>query len=402
VSVDVMVIAGASFPCGVNDLGGVARRHGISPLFLDHPHNASSTDGGLSPLRFESGLRADIAQQSGLFLPLIESWVSEGRKLPAGAKLQFDQRAASISRSKLTLSRALDEAGILSVRRHKVETSDEALQAASEIGYPVVLRADTGYSGRGVWVVDSPDQLRASWQYQCAERTKADFAEMRQVMDTTEDEMLIEPCLGGDEWSLDCVIGLAGTQLIRVCQKATTTVAGRPITLGYRLTDSTELWDELRQAVTQWSHVLFRGSEVTFACFDIRRHSNGKLVPLDFGVRLGGDRIPLLVRRAGTTSNPYAAALDCALGGDPSRIQPVQPGFSIVHAFADKPGRFDAISLNRPGEVIDSRASGFQVESQNRTTVFRRVGTVLAHFSTNDEFQEACRTTVDWIQVHYQ
>lgn len=399
---EVIVIAGASFPCGVSELGEAARRNGTSPLFLDHPQNAPVTAHGLSPMRFESGIPSDIAQQSGLLLPLLESWVSEGSNLPLGARLRFDRRAALISRSKLKLSMTLAEDGLPSVRRRRVATAEGAVRAASECGYPAVLRADAGYSGRGVWIADSPDDVRRCWEKHSVERAGGDYAEMQTFLRATDGEMLIEPWLAGDEWSLDCVVGPAGTSLIRVCQKVTTTVGCKPFTLGYRLTDSAELCAELRQVVTQWTRALFQERTVMFACFDIRRDSSGQLVPLDFGVRLGSDRIPLLVRRACVSGNPYAAALDSALADDPGRMTPVPGGYSIVHAFADQPGTFDHLSLSREGEVIESRPTGFRVERQEGFPVFRRVGTVLAHFSTYDQFRAACLSSGEWVRVHYR
>jgi hypothetical protein len=225
---------------------------------------------------------------------------------------------------------------------------------------------------------------------------------MQTFIGATDDEMLVEPWLAGDEWSLDCVVGPAGMHLIRVCQKITTSVEGRPFTLGYRLTDSTDLWDEVRHVVTQWTRALFQGRTVAFACFDIRRDINGCLVPLDFGIRLGSDRLPLLVRRASVAGNPYAAALDSTLAADPGRMIPVRAGFSIIHAFAEQPGTFDHLTLSRAGEVIDTRPSGFRVERREQAAVFRRVGTVLAHFSTHADFQEACLSAGAWIRVHYR
>jgi hypothetical protein len=393
------VIAGASFPCGAGQLGEVASRHGFSAIFIDHPRNAASIDAGLSPLRIETSLPEDVARRNGLFLPLLESWVSEGRKLPECSGLRFDRRAATISRSKYALSMTLSEAGISHVPRYRVGSSEEALQRAFTCGYPVILRADSGYSGRGVWVANSPDDLRAFWAWQPKERASADFVEMRSVLDANDDLPIIEPWITGDEWSIDCVVGPAGTYLIRACEKMTAIVSGRPVTLGYRLTDSVDLWAELRQTVERWTRVLFRAGEVSFACFDIRRHPNGNLVPLDFGVRLGGDQIPLLVRRAGRNGNPYAAALDSALAADPGRMGSVQAGFAIVHAFADKPGVFGGIKLSESAEVIDIKPSGFRVESQEQASTFRCVGTVFTQFETRSAFFHACERAADWIHV---
>ena len=327
--------------------------------------------------------------------------MSEGRKLPECGELRFDKRAASISRSKHALSTTLAEAGISHVPRYRVGSIEEAIQRASTCGYPVILRADSGYSGRGVWVANSADDLRAFWAWQPNERANADFVEMRSVLDADDDLLIIEPWLAGDEWSIDCVVGPAGTYLIRACEKVTAIVGGRPVTLGYRLTDSVDLWAELRQTVERWTRILFLAGQVSFACFDIRRHPNGNLVPLDFGVRLGGDRIPLLVRRAGLNGNPYAAALDSALAADPGRMASVQAGVAIIHAFANKPGTFGGITLSQPAEVIDIKPSGFRVESQGRASIFRRVGTILTRFETESAFSDACKNTADWIHVNY-
>lgn len=396
-----LVIAGASFPCGAGELGEVASRHGFNSIFIDHQQNAASTDAGLSPLRFEASLPADIALRNGLFLPLLESWVSEGRKLPecnGVGGLRFDRRAATISRSKHALSTTLAGAGISHVPRFRVRSIEEILQLESSCGYPVVLRADSGYSGRGVWVANSAADLRVLWASQPNERAGADFLEMRSVLDVNEDVLIIEPWLAGDEWSIDCVVGPAGTYLIRACEKVTTIVAGRPVTLGYRLTDSVDLWAELRQAVGRWSRVLFLTGETSFACFDIRRHPNGDLVPLDFGVRLGGDCIPLLVRHAGQSRNAYADALDAALTSDPRRLCSLQAGPAIIHAFTRQAGTFAGIALGK-GEVIHSRPLGFVVNQTEDVPVCRRVGTVLTHFSSGEEFFRACHVSSDWIHV---
>ena len=393
-----IIFAGASFPCGVGEMGAVALKHGFAPTFVDHPRNASSTDAGLLPLRFEPELPEDVALRSGLFLPLLESWVSEGRNLPERAKLRFDKRAATISRSEQALSATLADAGITHVRRFRVATVEEALLAASVCDYPAVLRSDTGYSGRGIWVADSAEELRSCWVSQEIEREGADYAEMRSVLDSEDDATIIEPWLAGEEWSIDCIVGPAGNYLIRVCEKATAIVYGKPVTLGYRIVDEVELLDEMRQSAQRWCRAIFQGDVVSFACFDIRRHSNGDLVPLDFGVRLGGDGIPYLVRLAGQCRNAYAAALDAALADDSSRMVSLSAGYALIHAFARQPGAFAGLAVIGDGEVINSKPLGFVVP-QTRVPVHRRVGSILRRFDTRDEFLHACQISSEWIQV---
>lgn len=394
-----IIIAGASFPCGAGELGEVARRHGLAPAFLDHSISEFSSECLSSPTIIGDAVPDALATQHGLFLPLLESWVSAGIRLPEGDLLRFDRRAASISRSKEELSTTLANAGICHVQRHRVSTLEDALQTASSCSYPVVLRADTGYSGRGVWVAGSPDELRSYWLRQSAERSSPGFAEMRSIMKASADILVIEPWLSGREWSIDCIVGPTGAFLIRVCEKATGIVLGRPVTLGYRLTTDTALCAEVGAAARKWCGVLFHANDLSFACFDIRRDPSGNLVPLDFGVRLGGDCIPLLVRHAGQGCNPYAAALDAGFAGDPSRLVKPEAGNALVHAFAHRAGVYNGIRVLGHGVVVNSRQPGFVIDQQHGGPVHRRIATVLTHFDNQQDFDIACATTSEWIQI---
>jgi len=57
---------------------------------------------------------------------------------------------------------------------HPLEDADEALKVAEEIGYPVLLKAAGGGGGKGVRVVDTPDELADSFERATAE-AKASF-----------------------------------------------------------------------------------------------------------------------------------------------------------------------------------------------------------------------------------
>jgi hypothetical protein len=395
-----IIIAGASFPCGAGELGEVVRRHGLVPTFLDHPNNGFSSGSILSPWIISDSVPNALATQPGLFLPLMESWVSVGIRLTESHLLRFDRRAASISRSKEELSAVLAEAGLCHVHRYRADTLEYALQAATTCGYPVVLRADTGYSGRGVWVAESPSELRSCWLRQSEERSSSDFAEMRSVMNTDADNIVIEPWLSGREWSIDCIVGPTGTFLVRVCEKATGIVLGKPVTLGYRLTTDTALCAEIGATARKWCSVLFRANGLSFACFDIRRHPCGDLVPLDFGVRLGGDCIPLLVRHAGQGRNPYAAALDAGFSGDPLSLVLPDAGNALVHAFAHRSGVYDGIRVLGHGVVVNSRQRGFVIDQQQGGPVHRRVATIRTYFDSQRDFDIACATSSEWLQVN--
>jgi len=396
---NIIIIAGASFPCGVGDLAKVARSHAYEPVLLDHPHNAASVDAGELPVRYEAGVPEEEAGRGGVFLPILESWVTEGLRMAGRTALKFNRQAAAISRSKLNLSEALIGSGVTAIPRTPVADLGQALDVASKIGFPVVLRSDSGYSGRGVRIADSSTELRVAWAGHAEERAACGFSEMLSILGKEDDRVLIEPYLAGAEWSVDCIICPAGAVPIRACEKARVIVNGRPVTLGYRLIDSLSIWTEVRAAVEQWTQILIPARRVSYACFDIVRYTNGALVPLDFGVRLGGDGIPLLVRRAGGAINPYAAALDAALTGNPSRIAHLPGGLSLVHAFVRTEGVFEGIAADDPAKLVESRRRGCRIEARGRDGVLRRVGSVLARFTNSSEFQDACRRSVEWNRV---
>jgi len=54
-----------------------------------------------------------------------------------------------------------------------LESLDEALAAAEQVGYPVMLKATSGGGGRGIRRCDDPEQLRQSYERVISEATKA-------------------------------------------------------------------------------------------------------------------------------------------------------------------------------------------------------------------------------------
>lgn len=66
-----------------------------------------------------------------------------------------------------------------------VENENDALQVATKIGYPVLLKAVAGGGGRGIRRVDSPEDLQRLWKL-CQSEAQASFG---------NDEMLVEKCV---------------------------------------------------------------------------------------------------------------------------------------------------------------------------------------------------------------
>jgi hypothetical protein len=390
-----LIIAGASFPFGALEFGTIACEHGFTPMYLEHAKFASLVEDRLPDLLLCDQIPTGLLNQPGMFVPVLESWVSEGAKLTNHDGLAFDHHAAATSRSKAALSAVLLHAGLPSVPRRDVKTKTDALDAATATGYPVILRQDAGYSGRGVRKADSPDELAEVWQSSISNQDSDDIREMRRVLASLESSLVIEPYFEGQEWSIDLVVSESAVMMIRATEKAIRIVEGCPTCIGYRLVSSEETLAELGASAQAWARALFQRTAMSFGCFDVRRNRVGEMVPIDFNARLGGDEVPRLVRAASLGGNPYAAALDATLAIDPSKMQTLRAGASIVHAYAEPDTVFHSISVDRLHRVLNTRQSGFRV-GQSRS---RRVATLMIQFDSSDEFFDACENQSDWLNL---
>ncbi len=391
-----LVVAGASFPFGPSDFGIIAIKHGFRPVYLEHPQFESSIDDRLSNLVICDEIPSTLLNQPGVYIPVLESWVSEGIKLATSELLSFDHHAAATSRSKTLLSEALSRVGCPSVPRSIVQSETAALAAAATAGYPVILRRDAGYSGRGVCRADSPEQLVSAWQFSLSSHDTDDILDMNRVLALKKPAFVIEPCFDGKEWSIDVVVSERFVVVIRATQKATKIVDGRPISLGYRIVSDEKMLAELTEAAQTWANALFRRTTVSLGSFDIRRDRAGHLVPIDFGTRLGGDELPRFVRAASLGKNPYAAALDAVLADDPARMQPMRSGASMIHVYAEPSTVFHGISVKPPAQVINVRQSEFRVGNSRP----RRVASVMMRFDSSDAFFDACEHPTDWCNLN--
>jgi hypothetical protein len=221
---------------------------------------------------------------------------------------------------------------------------------------------------------------------------------MTRMMGRRDGVLLVEPWLPGDEWSLDCIVSPTGTHVIRVCEKAIVVVDGRPVTVGYRLTDDEDLYAEAVATTRTWTQAIFRNGTFSFACFDFRRDHNGCLVPLDFGARLGNHGVPALVQKASTNGNPYANALNSALRGRTENFATLVSGKALVHAFATRPGVLQALRVRRAAAIIDHKPWGYRIEAGPLGLPFRRIASVLTHFESRAEFLDACQRAPEWLE----
>jgi hypothetical protein len=385
------VLAGASFPCGVADLAQVARKHGFLPVLLEHPHNRRTLDKEAAACEWGVEVPSALAECSGVFLPLLESWVSAGLRLPPRSPLRFDRQAAAISRSKLALSATLQSAGLPNVPRMAVHCAQDALRAGRTMGGRMILRPDSGYSGRNVSYVGDPGELLSCWDRYCEVTSSPAAHEMRAVLDICSSQPVLEPWIEGAEWSVDCSINGDAVFILRLCDKVVALVDGTPVTIGYRINTDADVLARFQMATQRWCDSLFQDPRrLGFACFDIREKASGDLVPVDFGTRLGGDYVPMLTRYASPSRNPYAAALDAALAQDARLLAPLTHGCAVMHVYARQSGSLLEFNPATEHTVLQASPTGSQLRAERGNPKALRLATTMGHFETHKHFADTC------------
>jgi biotin carboxylase len=263
--------------------------------------------------------------------------------------------AAARCRDKYATRSSLAQAGLPAVRYRLVTSVPEAVSAAAEIGYPVVLKPRALAGSLGVVRADDAEAVRAAF----ATADSSRFADL-----PTGHGVLVEEFLDGPEISVDSVVADDNVQLVHVARKR----LGYPPffeEVGHLVTGwSAQPWaDEVRELVVGAHRAIGVNRGVTHA--EVRLTSAGpRLVELNG--RLGGDLIPYASALA-TGIDLVTAAAELACGRTPqlpvagegaAEVRFVYPPSDCVvqeidvAAAAAVPGIAYAVGLAGPGDTL--------------------------------------------------
>jgi biotin carboxylase len=292
-------------------------------------------------------------------------------------------------RDKAATRAALAAAGVAQPASIAVKTVDDALTAADALGYPVVLKPRALGASLGVVRVHDPGELRASFAF------TRDAQGPEPVLFDTDQPILVEECVFGEEISVDSVVQDGKVVPLFIGRK----VVGYPpyaeevghfVADGDPLLSDPALLDILRETHSAlgfadgWTH-----SEYMLT-------TSGPKV-IEVNGRLGGDMIPYLgLRATGIDPGLTAAAAACGLTADlvPSlhKVSGIrffyvdQDDSTIVSIGFDEamlPQAIErAITVVQPGAVVSPPPRG---------TAWSRIALAIAV----DDSIEACRQALD-------
>jgi len=271
--------------------------------------------------------------------------------------------AVAACRDKHGTRTLLAAAGVPQPRSTLVADVDEALAAAAEIGYPVVLKPRALAASLGVVRVDDPAALAAQWAF--AHDTTVPGAPSYDV------SVLVEQYADGPEISVDAVVHHGTVTPLVLARKQ----------LGYppyfeevgHLVDGADplLADERVRRVLQDTHTALGFADgVTHT--ELRLTPSGPMV-IEVNARLGGDLIPYLGMLA-TGVDPGLAAAAVAGGVEPevatdrARVAGVRYFYAdaddtvietVQFSECDLPDEVDRlVTLAAPGAVVSPPPKG--------------------------------------------
>ncbi|MFF2148177.1 ATP-grasp domain-containing protein [Kitasatospora sp. NPDC058190] len=264
-------------------------------------------------------------------------------------------QAAAACRDKYTTRSLLDGAGLPTVRHRLVRSADEALAAAAEIGYPVVLKPRSLAGSLGVRMVEDAEALSAAYP----EAVGTALAGVPEA-----DGVLVEEFLVGPEISIDSCVVDGAAEPVFVARKR----------LGFE-----PGFEEIGHLVGPWRHEpwadetveLLRAAHRALGIDHGVTHTEVRLTAggpriVEVNGRLGGDLIPHLGTLATGIELPLAAA-ESAFGRQPD-LTPTRERCAEVRFLypahdgtvesvdlggaEDVPGLAEAVVLAEPGTEL--------------------------------------------------
>lgn len=240
-----------------------------------------------------------------------------------------DPRAAARCRDKFAAHEAFRRAGVPAARFLLVHTVEEARKAASELGYPVVVKPRALTASFGVSLVADADDLERAVRTAGANAFPEPWAFRAGV--------LVEEYLDGPEISVDCAVRDGIAQPLIFARK----LLGFPPyfeELGHIVAEPEEVAADpggVRAVVADAHRALGVDNAVTHT--EVRLTEGGPRV-IEVNGRLGGDIIPYVAHVA-TGLDLAAASAEIATGGEPDLSAPRRGVAGIRFFYTASAGR---------------------------------------------------------------
>jgi len=235
--------------------------------------------------------------------------------------------AAANATDKRLMRKALLGNGVSVPRFCEVESIGTALAAADAIGYPVALKIACSSGSRGVYRVETPEDL--------ANR----FVQAREYQ--PHGDLLLEEWMDGPEVSVEGVCCGGRVHVIQVTDKLLFPGAF-PVEAGH--TQPSRLAEAIVAQIRAATEASVRALELTNCAFhaELKITRDGPKI-VEIGARLGGDRISTHLTPLSTGVNLVRAAILIAVGQSPDIVPSLARGSAVRYFHAAGCGTVERI-----------------------------------------------------------
>jgi biotin carboxylase len=236
-------------------------------------------------------------------------------------------QAAENATDKRLMRRSLSDARVPVPGFREVDSFEEALDAAALLGFPLALKVPCSSGSRGVYRVDSADELACR------------FNQSRSYQ--LHGTLLIEEWMEGPEVSVEGACFDNQVHVIQVTDKMLFPGAF-PVEAGH--SQPSRLPDETVQQIRATTQDAVRALGLNNCAFhaELKVTSSGPKI-VEIGARLGGDRIATHLTPLSTGVNLLRAAIMIAMGEKPNLASDRARGSAVRYFMAPSTGIIESI-----------------------------------------------------------
>ena len=243
----------------------------------------------------------------------------------------IDYACARLCTNKVAMKQALRAAGVRTPAFQEVESESQALQAARQLGFPVMVKCVDKSGSRGIMRADQEDQVARAYQYARA-ASAAPY-------------VLVEHCLAGPELGVDGFIS-ADQEVLWLHDKIAFFNGAANVGVGHVIPP--QITSAQRQDVLQQAHQALQALKINNSFFDmdiILAREGASII--EVGARMGANCIPEMISGA-YGFDCYEQILRCALGQPPQLQQQLQHACAVQLLRAPQDGILNQLALRRP------------------------------------------------------
>jgi biotin carboxylase len=318
-------------------------------------------------LRNDGGLDAVITV--GTDASITVAAVANAVGLP-GIPLEVAEAATDKSK----MRRTFKEKGVPCPDFREVRSVEDAFRAASEVGFPAVIKPCDNMGARGVTKVERMGEVEGAYQ--------------RSLANSLAGKVLLEEFMEGPELSIDSLVYGGEVHFTGIADR----IIKRPpyfVEMGHTLPSEThkEVQDEACSVMEMGIRAL--GINLGAAKGDIKITSQGAKI-VEIAARLSGGFMSAYTFPLATGVNLIGGAIEIALGSRPSDLTPKFNRVSAERAIIPPPGRVASIAGTEEARGLKGVAEVFILTKvgdtlQEVTSNLGKAGNVITVAATREE-----------------